>query len=106
MSDRLTDAALVELEDIARLRPSKAEREAGMRLDGQAAIAVRDQAAKCYLTNLVIELRERRAADLSSDEVDALRWVRTELRLRHKTGFGFDVLDKLITAHETKTEDK
>lgn len=106
MSDRLTDAALVELEDIALLRLSAADREAGMRMDGQVAIAVRDQAAKRYLANLVIELRERRATDLTAKEVEALRWLRDTLvseRPYHSFEFkaarnepAIAVLDKLI----------
>lgn len=76
MTDRLTDAVLAELEDIALLRLSKADREAGTRLDGRAAIDVRDQAAKRYFASLVVELRERRAADLNDEERGLIVWLR------------------------------
>jgi hypothetical protein len=79
MSDRLTDATLAELEDIALLRLSAADREAGIRMDGQAAIAIRDEAAKRYFANLVIELRERRTADRR--DVAMLEWLLHEAEI-------------------------
>jgi hypothetical protein len=102
VSNRLTDAALADLEDIAFLRLSKADREAGMRLDGRAAIDVRDKAASRYLVNLVIELRERRAAALSDEDVRVLCRLRSHLRRsRYELDIsGWEdciaVLDKLI----------
>jgi hypothetical protein len=56
--------------------------------------------------NLVIELRERRAADLNAEEVEALRWLRDTLtseRPYHSPEFraarndpAIAVLDKLL----------
>jgi hypothetical protein len=77
---RLTDKALAELEDVALLRLSEQDREEGYRLDGAMALRARDEAAKHHFVNLVLELKERRAQDLTADEVGALKWAAQEFR--------------------------
>lgn len=99
MSERLSDERLRELDDIANCRLPKDKEEAGYRLDGVKAIQVRDDEAKRWFATLVAELRARRAADLSADELADLRAFRECLNGSQYTDQwkrALTLLDKLI----------
>ncbi len=97
--DALSDEKLAELEDIALFRVPD-----GHRLDGVAAIKIRDNAAKRWFVNLVREIRRHRDAQLTTEDREALRLARRVAAAHCKPGDSSDaarivsVLDRLLAA--------